>query len=151
MPYLHRLVAATVCASACFWSLSAVAEGTEFKHPLDGSPIVFALKPGEMETPALKEFKATGRNAYRGDPAAITQGRELYETWCQACHNSDGSGRLGPPLIGKDHIYDQTNTDAGMFAIIFAGATGAMQPFSLRDVTQDQMLKMVAYIRSIDK
>ena len=75
MPYLHRLVAATVCASACFWSLSAVAEGTEFKHPLDGAPIVFALKPGEMETPALKEFKATGRNAYRGDPAAITQGR----------------------------------------------------------------------------
>ena len=54
-------------------------------------------------------------------------------------------------MIGKDHIYDQTNTDAGMFAIIFAGATGAMQPFSLRDVTQDQMLKMVAYIRSIDK
>jgi len=151
MPYVTRLVAAVGGMVACAWSVLAAADSSDFKHPLDGSPIEFVLKLGEVETPALKDFKATGRNAHRGDPKAIAEGRELYETWCQSCHNADGSGKLGPPLIGKDHIYDQTNSDAGMFAIIYAGATGAMQPFSKRDVTQDQMLKIIAYVRSLDK
>jgi cytochrome c-L len=38
-----------------------------------------------------------------------------------------------------------------MFSIIYAGASGAMQPFSKRDLTQDDMLKIIAYIRSLDQ
>ena len=38
-----------------------------------------------------------------------------------------------------------------MFSIIYAGAGGAMQPFSKRDVTQDDMLAIVAYVRSLDR
>jgi len=131
--------------------LPALADRSDFKHPLDGAPIDFVLKPGEAETPALAAFKVTGHNGYRGDPQAIAEGRQLYDTWCQSCHNADATGRLGPPLIGKDHVYDQTNSDPGMFAIIYAGASGAMQPFSKHDMTQDQMLKIIAYVRSLDK
>lgn len=130
---------------------AAVANLADFKSPFDGSKMEFPLKPGEVETPALKEFKTSGNNPYRGDESATKQGKELYESWCQACHNADGSGRMGPALIGKDFVYPQSATDPGMFAIIYGGAKGAMQPFSAREVTQDEMLKIIAYVRTLDK
>jgi cytochrome c-L len=122
-----------------------------FKHPIDGAPIEVPLKPGEAETPAVKEFKQTGTNVYRDNAAAVQGGKALYEQWCQTCHNADASGKMGPPLVGGQYIYPQTATDVGMFSIIYAGASGAMQPFSKRDVTQDDMLKIIAYIRSLDR
>ena len=47
--------------------------------------------------------------------------------------------------------YAQTASDPGMFAIIYGGAKGAMQPFSAREVSQDEMLKIVAYVRTLEK
>ena len=121
-----------------------------FKHAFDGAPIDVTLKPGETETPALKEFKQTGTNVYRGDQAAVKSGMALYDQWCQVCHGADAKGKMGPPLVGGKHIYPQTATDVGMFSIIYAGASGAMQAFSKRDLTQDEMLKIIAYVRSLD-
>lgn len=129
----------------------AAADKPVFKHPVDGAPIETPLKAGETETPALKQFKETGSNVYRSNAAAVQSGKALYEQWCQTCHNSDASGRMGPPLIGGQYIYPQNATDAGMFATIYAGASGAMQPFSKRDLPQDDMLKIIAYIRSLDR
>lgn len=122
-----------------------------FTDPLNGKPIEVPLKAGEVETPALKQFKESGTNAYRNDATAVQAGKALYDQWCQVCHNSDATGKLGPALIGNQHIYPQTTTDVGMFAIIYGGASGAMQPFSKRDLTQDDMLKIIAYVRSLDK
>ncbi|MFP5406296.1 MAG: hypothetical protein ACLGHY_08145 [Gammaproteobacteria bacterium] len=67
------------------------------------------------------------------------------------CHAADATGNMGPSLVAKDHVYPQTSTDPGMFAIIYAGASGAMQPFAKRDLTQDGMLKIIAYVRSLSK
>ena len=122
-----------------------------FKHALDGSTIDTPLKPGETETPALKQFKETGTNPYRDDAAAIAAGKALYDQHCQVCHNADATGKMGPALVGKEHVYPQTATDAGMFAVIYAGASGAMQPFAKRELSQDDMLKIIAYVRSLDK
>jgi hypothetical protein len=41
-------------------------------------------------------------------------------------------------------------TDKGMFEIIYGGATGAMQGFGNR-LTQDQILQVMAYVRSLKK
>jgi cytochrome c-L len=139
------------CALLGTFAAAAIASVADFKSPFDGSKMEFPLKAGETETPQLKEFKATGNNPYRGDAKATAEGKELYEQWCQACHNSDGSGRMGPQLIGKDFNYPQTATDPGMFSIIYGGAKGAMQPFSTREVTQDEMLKIITYVRTLDK
>jgi cytochrome c-L len=130
---------------------AVAADKPVFTDPIDGKPIETPLKPGEMETPALKKFKESGINVYRNDKSAVQSGKALYEQWCQSCHNSDASGKIGPPLVGGNYTYPQTATDVGMFSIIYAGASGAMQPFSKRDLTQDDMLKIIAYIRSLDQ
>ena len=42
-------------------------------------------------------------------------------------------------------------TDVCQFEILYGGASGAMQSFARRGMTQDQMLKVIAYVRSLKK
>ena len=124
---------------------------SDFKSPLDNSPMTFPLQAGEVETPAVKNFKATGVNEYRGNADAIADGKKLYTANCVVCHGADATGKMGPTLVGKDVVYPQALTDPGMFSLIYGGASGAMQSFARRGMQQDQMLKIIAYVRSLDK
>jgi len=147
----RRLTALAVAGIVLCGFLPTRAQTIEFKHPLDDSPIEIKLLPGEQETEAVKECHATGRIRYRTDAAALAEGKELYERHCQSCHLPDGSGRLGPSLITGDWKYKRVATDVGMFEVIYAGAAGAMQSFFRRGVTQDETLKMIAYVRALKK
>ena len=51
----------------------------------------------------------------------------------------DGSGRIGPSLIGPQHIHERTATDVGLFEAVLGGSLGAMQSFRDR-LTQDEIL-----------
>jgi cytochrome c-L len=123
----------------------------DFKNPLDNSPMTFELQPGEVETPVVKRFRETGDNDYRGNADAIADGKALYESNCIVCHGADGTGKMGPTLVGKDVVYKQVLTDPGMFSIIYGGASGAMQSFHRRGMKQDEMLRIIAYVRTLDK
>jgi cytochrome c-L len=129
----------------------ARSEPIVFRHALDNSILEIKPRPNEVETQVVKEFRATGKNGYAGDAAALAEGKKLYAANCQACHLPDGSGRLGPSLIGDDWVRERAATDVGMFEIIYAGSSGAMQSFARRGMTQDQMLKIIAYVRSLKK
>jgi cytochrome c-L len=124
---------------------------SDFKSPLDDSPMKFEPLQGEVETPAVKKFKETGDNGYRGGADAIAEGKTLYTDNCIICHGEDGTGRMGPTLVGKDLVYKQALSDPGMFSIIYGGASGAMQSFHRRGMKQDDMLKIIAYVRTLDK
>lgn len=120
----------------------------EFRSAFDDSPLDVRPKPGETLTDAVKTFHATGRNSYAGDAKALAEGKQLYLSWCQGCHLPDGTGRIGPSLVGDSFTYDRVSSDIGMFEVIYGGAAGAMQAFSKR-INQDQMLKIIAYVRSL--
>jgi cytochrome c-L len=122
-----------------------------FRHALDNSPLEIKPRPNEVETEAVKTFKATGTNPYNDRPAALDQGRKLYETHCQSCHLKDGTGRLGPSLVDDAVIRERANGDIGMFEIVYGGSAGAMQSFARRGMSQDDMLKVIAYVRSLRK
>ena len=122
----------------------------QFRSAFDDSPLNVQPKPGEALSDAVKEFHTTGRDRYRDDANALAQGKALYNNWCQGCHLPDGSGRIGPSLIGDSFTYDRVSSDVGMFEVIYGGAAGAMQAFSKR-ISQDEILKIIAYVRSLKK
>ena len=70
---------------------------------------------------------------YRGDAHAIADGKKLCTS------------------VGKDVVYKQVLTDPGMFAIIYNGASDAMQSFHRRGMKQDEMLRIIACVRTLDK
>jgi cytochrome c-L len=132
-------------------ALALAQDKIEFRHPLDNSPLDVTPRPNEKATEAVKQFQATGKNPYEGDPAALEAGQDIYRKQCQACHLPDGSGKLGPSLVDDTVINPRAGTDIGDFEILVAGARGAMQSFARRGMSQDDMLKVIAYTRSLEK
>jgi cytochrome c-L len=139
-----------IAVAAVFPAVAASAAMPQFTSPLDDGPLDVKTLPGEQITEAVQKFYDTGDDPYKGDAPALAKGKDLYQTYCQACHLPDGSGRIGPSLIGDTHHYPRFTTDKGMFEIIYGGATGAMQPFGKR-LTQDQILLVMAYVRTLKK
>jgi cytochrome c-L len=126
------------------------AQEVVFRSMIDKSPLDLTPKAGEVVTDAMKEFKRTGQNPYRSKADALARGKEIYTEICQSCHMPDGSGGMGPSLIEDYHVHEDIKTDVGLFAMVFGGGFGAMQPFSLR-LSQDDILKVTAYVRTLMK
>ena len=108
------------------------------------------LYPNETVTTKAINFQKTGKNPYSGDKDAVAAGRATYDQWCAACHLADGTGRIGSNLIDAQVTYPRVAGDVGLFEVIYGGATGAMQAFGNR-LTQDEILKMMAFIDSLKK
>jgi cytochrome c-L len=123
----------------------------EFRSALDDSPLDMTPLPDEEITDAVKTFQETGTNPYDGQVEAIAAGKELYNTDCQVCHGKDGGGGMGLNLVDDKVAYPRVATDVGMFEVIHSGASGAMRSFKARGMTQDNMLKIIAYVRSLKK
>lgn len=143
-------VRAALALAALHLTACGGAEPVVFRHVFDDAPLDVTLRSGEAATEAVTRFRATGRNPYVGRAEAASEGKRLYEQWCQSCHKPDGSGWMGPSLIDDQHNYPRTGTDVGMFEIVFAGGAGAMQSFRER-LTQDEILKVIAYVRSLER
>jgi len=148
---VRRSVWSYGAAALALCSGAALADAVVFRSALTDAPMDVQPGPNEVETDAVKSFKQTGENPYRGDEAARAEGKRLYSTECALCHLPDGTGRIGPSLVGNDWSYPRSATDVGMFEIVYGGASGAMQSFAKRGMTQDQMLKIIAYVRSLAK
>lgn len=119
----------------------------------DGSPLT--IKKEMFDTPAAKEFLATGKNPYIGNAEAIKMGKKKYNLFsCVACHGGTGEGAVGPGLIGANFKYAKNATNKGMFETIWEGTNGGMgaKGFGLMapddGLKADEVLKVIAYIRS---
>ncbi|MDP1907379.1 MAG: c-type cytochrome [Hyphomicrobium sp.] len=132
-------------------ALAVPAAAVEFLNALDDSPLDLSPIPNEQFTDAVKSFREDGKNPYVGVADAVAAGKALYDANCQVCHKPDGSGGMGPSQIDDTFGNPRANTDVAKFEIIQSGAAGAMRPFSKRGVTQDQILKIIAYVDSLKK
>jgi cytochrome c-L len=121
---------------------SGAEDSVQFRDPLTNEPLDIELPPDANEE--VKTFFQTGENPFHGDQQAIDEGMQLYNRWCASCHMPDGSRRLGPSLIDDTFKYERADTPVGQFEIIWAGATGAMQPFKDR-LSPEEILKIIAY------
>lgn len=143
----HTIPSAIAVLLFAFGASAAV----EFKNALTNAPLDVQPNKNEVETDAVKTFKESGQNPYNGDAAALEAGKKIYTTQCVACHLPDGTGRIGPNLVDDTVVHERVATDIGMFEIIYGGGAGAMQSFHKRGLSQDDILKVMAYVRSLKK
>ena len=130
---------------------NAVSADVAFRDVLSGKPLDVPLPDGSQRTEAVVHFHKTGENLYNGKESAIEAGKKVYARQCASCHLPNLTGRMGPSLIDNESKYPRMNTDVGMFEIIYGGGAGAMQAFSKRGMSQDDMLQVIAYINSMKK
>ena len=131
---------------------NAMADVT-FSATQDGSAM--AIDKAMFDTPAAKEFLATGKNPYIGNADAIKAGKKKFNLYsCVACHGGKGEGAVGPGLIGANFRYAKDATNKGMFETIWHGTNGGMgaKGFGLMapddGLKPDEVLQVIAFIRS---
>lgn len=131
----------------------------EFVATQDGKP--FSIDAALFDTPAAKEFMTTGKNSYVGDAEAIAKGKKIFQLYsCTQCHGPEAKGQVGPGLIGPNYTYAKDLTNKGMFETIWHGTNagmgakgvGLMVPSDATvGIKPDEMLKIIAWIRSMSK
>lgn len=146
----------SMLALAGLTSVSAYAGNITLVSTQDGSPL--NIKPELFDTPAAKEFLATGKNIYVGNEEFIKAGKKKFNLYsCNACHGGHGEGAVAPGLIGATMKYAKNLTNKGMFETIWNGTNGGMGAKGLglmipTDPTEglkpDDVLKVIAWIRS---
>jgi cytochrome c oxidase cbb3-type subunit III len=87
-------------------------------------------------------------NPFEGQPAAIEEGRQIYNKSCTVCHGLDGgSGEMGPAL-GVEGRRTATRNASEIFGAIKNGIpTTAMPPSS--DLAEQDIWKVTAYIQAL--
>lgn len=87
-------------------------------------------------------------NPFRGDPAAIAEGSQIFATICAACHKPDGSGLVGPSLV--DPYWKYGHDDATLFATVSEGRPLGMPPWGAQLGTE-KIWKVLAYVETLPR
>lgn len=127
----------------------SVAWAETFRNTITGEDLRVpeTANPEGRDTEAVKHFLESGVNLYTEVKACLPKGEEVYLTSCSGCHGHVGEGKVGPGLADSYWTYPKNKTDKGLFETIYGGAQGMMGPHS--DLTLDEMLKLMAWIRHI--
>ena len=122
----------------------------------EGKPLLIDAKL--FDTPAAKEFLATGKNPYIGNAEAIAKGKKVFGLYsCTQCHGPEAAGQVGPGLVGPTFHYPKNATNKGMFETVWHGTNGGMgaKGLGLMDPTDltngvkpDELLQVIAWIRT---
>ena len=136
---------------------ASVGKSIEFVDTQEGKPLV--IDAALFDTPAAKEFLATGNNTYIGNEEAIAKGKKVFQLYsCTQCHGPEAKGQVGPGLTGPNYKYPKNATDKGMFETVWHGTNGGMgaKGVGLMDptdpkngITPDELLKIIAWVRSM--
>jgi cytochrome c oxidase cbb3-type subunit 3 len=87
-------------------------------------------------------------NPFRGDAAAIADGKQVFETICLACHLADGTGLVGPSLVDPYWKYGQS--DAELYLTINEGRPLGMPPWGPQ-LGSEKIWKVLAYMETLPK
>lgn len=136
-----------VLVGFCLWSL-----------PADAATMTPVERAAETPEGELK-------NPYTDYASVAEAGHKIYfSAGCNGCHGGGGGGGICPPLTNDTWIYGKD--DDTLFRLITLGSdelqkqgyvrkrhevvTGPMPPFGEIIKTDDDMWKMIAWIRSVN-
>ncbi len=87
-------------------------------------------------------------NPFRGDAAAIEEGREVFATTCAACHLADGRGLVGPSLV--DPYWKYGDDDEALYVSVAEGRPLGMPPWGVQ-LGSEKIWKALAYLETLPK
>lgn len=87
-------------------------------------------------------------NPFRGEPAAIEKGEEIFRTTCSACHKPDGTGLVGPSLV--DPYWKYGDSDAELFHSVAKGRPGGMPAWEAQ-LGANGVWKVLAYLETLPR
>jgi cytochrome c-L len=123
----------------------------DLRTTVDGVPINLADSlPTGRNTAGVLKFLQTGIDPYIDDDSCLRLGQSLFLTDCSGCHGLIGEGKIGPGLYDDYWTYPKNEHDQGIFETIFGGARAQMGPHN-EDLTLDQMLQVIAWVRHLYK
>lgn len=131
--------------------------------PLPKEELMKPMKPLER---VASSPKGTLKNPYTDDPKAIEEGKKLYfGKSCNGCHGGGGGGGMCPPLTNTVWVYG--DDDDTLFRLISLGSdelkkagysrkgtegvVGPMPPFGELIKEDQEVWKMIAWIRTVFK
>lgn len=124
-----------------------------YYHVLDAGQLPLQAYAAEVEAyEALRAEKQAAAShvdlaAVAADPAARAAGREIYVTYCAACHLPDGTGQIGPNLTDAEWIHGGELAD--IVATIDAGVLDKGMP-AWGSVLGPEKVRLVAvYVQSL--
>jgi cytochrome c oxidase cbb3-type subunit 3 len=88
------------------------------------------------------------RNPFRGDAAAVAEGKVVFEQICAACHKPDGSGLVGPSLV--DPYWKYGHDDEELYETVAQGRPGGMPPWGAQ-LGGEKIWKSLAYLETLPK
>ncbi|MFB3074252.1 MAG: cytochrome c [Candidatus Methylomirabilales bacterium] len=91
-------------------------------------------------------------NPYTGDPKAIKEGRGVYFLYsCNACHGGTGGGGMAGASPLFDDQWNFGSDDETLFKLIKGQIPNQTMPAVGKNMTDDEIWKVFAWIRSIYK
>jgi mono/diheme cytochrome c family protein len=107
----------------------------------------FCVKPLAIAACALAAGAAVAgdelANPVRGDPAAITAGKDIYRAKCYVCHHSGGA--RGPNLFASKL------GDERFLEVVINGRKGTQMPAFGERLSPDEVWQVHAYVKSTDR
>ena len=128
----------------------AKAKSLQFTHTFSGKSLEIVPAAQEEVTPAVKAMLSEGRNLYLGNEDIIEEAAPLFLRHCAVCHGIGAKGRMGPNLIDTTWVYAKNKTDKGFFESVYGGAGGMMKGFK-DGISLDEILQVIAYVRSLSE
>ena len=89
-------------------------------------------------------------NPFEGDPQAIAEGYERFNSRCSYCHGMRGIGAKGPPLT-RGYFKKSGGLNINLYSVIASGLQVNGQPTQMgafsRTLSDEEIWKIIAYMR----
>jgi putative heme-binding domain-containing protein len=96
---------------------------------------------------AAVAYAQTAENPLAGDPKAAAEGGAAFRPYCTPCHGVHGEGGRGPDLTRG--VYSTGEKDSDLFRTIANGVAGTEMPGFAGDFREEDIWRVVAFVRSI--
>jgi mono/diheme cytochrome c family protein len=132
---------------------------------LQGATGCKAGHPGKVQTSTITWIKhhvtvgnKNDRNPLQASQSTIEAGKQAFGSYCVACHGRDGqntgvpfAGSIDPPIPLLSSRIVQDYTDGQLKRVIEAGISPSGMPASKGILSDEEIWKIVIYIRHLPK